>query len=77
MIKFFIGAFIGFMLCACLKLSSEADSKDRIDRAVDYIEKNSLYDQDYDYDYEENITEGIVSDERATKELLKILRGEE
>lgn len=39
----------------------------------EYIENNSLYEQDYDYDYEENLVEYPPSDETARKILLEIL----
>ena len=48
-----------------------------IDKAIEYVENNSLYEQDYDYDYEENLIEYPPNDEKATKELLDILRGED
>lgn len=46
----------------------------QIQDAIDYIENNSLYEQDYDYDYEENLVEYPPSDEQARKDLLKILK---
>ena len=39
----------------------------------EYIENNSLYEQDYDYDYEENLVEYPPSDEQARKDILSIL----
>lgn len=39
----------------------------------EYIENNSLYEEDYDYDYEENLVVGSPSDESARKILLEIL----
>lgn len=51
--------------------------KKRIDKAIEYIENNSLYQQDYDYDYEENLVEYPPSDEQAKKDLLDILKGED
>ena len=39
----------------------------------EYIENNSLYEQDYDYDYEENLVEYPPSDEQARKDILEIL----
>ena len=38
----------------------------------EYIENNSLYEQDYDYDYEENLVEYPPSDEQAKKDILEI-----
>lgn len=39
----------------------------------EYIENNSLYEQDYDYDYEENLYEYPPNDEQARKDILEIL----
>ena len=49
--------------------------KDKIDKAIEYIENNSLYEEEYDYDYEENSYLSGIDDETAKKDLLKILRG--
>ena len=51
--------------------------KDRIDKAIEYIENNSLYEEEYDYDYEENIYLSGINDETARKDLLAILGGKE
>ena len=45
-----------------------------IDKAIEYIENNSLYEQDYDYDYEENIVELPPDDEISRRILLGILK---
>lgn len=50
--------------------------KDRIDKAIEYIENNDLYTQDIDYDYDDNMVLSPPTDELERKELLKILRGE-
>lgn len=50
--------------------------EERINKAIKYIEENSLYEQDYDYDYEENLVEYPPSDEQAKKDLLNILKGD-
>lgn len=47
-----------------------------INKAINYIENNSLYKEEYDYDYEENSYLSGIDDETAKKDLLKILRGE-
>lgn len=39
----------------------------------EYIENNSLYEQDYDYDYEENLVEGVPDDTTSKRILLEIL----
>lgn len=46
-----------------------------INKAIEYIENNSLYEEEYDYDYEENSYLSGIDDETAKKDLLKILRG--
>lgn len=47
--------------------------KSIIKEVREYIENNTLYEQDYDYDYEENLVEGLPSDEKAKQDLLEIL----
>lgn len=39
----------------------------------EYVENNTLYEQDYDYDYEENLVEYPPSDEQAQKDILDIV----
>lgn len=56
------------------KLEKELQQKENIIKEVrEYIENNSLYEQDYTYDYEENIEEWPPDDTKARKELLEIL----
>lgn len=56
------------------ELEVELQQKENIIKEVrEYIENNSLYEQDYDYDYEENLVEYPPSDETARKILLEIL----
>ena len=50
--------------------------QERINKAIEYIENNPLYEEEYDYDYEENSYLSGIDDETAKKDLLKILRGE-
>lgn len=51
------------------------DERDeRINKAIEYIENNPLYEEEYDYDYEENSYLSGVNDEIAKKDLLKILK---
>ena len=51
------------------------DERDeRIDKAIEYLENNSLYEEEYDYDYEENSYLSGINDETAKKDLLKILK---
>ena len=57
-----------------VKLKQELQQKENIIKEVrEYIENNSLYEQDYDYDYEENLVEYPHSDETVRKILLGIL----
>lgn len=56
------------------ELQQQLQQKENIIKEVrEYIENNSLYEQDYDYDYEENLTEYPPSDEQARKDILSIL----
>ena len=60
-----------------LKLHKEnSQLKDRINKAVEYIENNSLYDEEYDYNYEEEIYLSGIDDEVAKKDLLSLLKGD-
>lgn len=55
-------------------LRNQLQQKENIIKEVrEYIENNSLYEQDYDYDYEENLYEYPPSDEQARKDILSIL----
>ena len=61
---------------AIMKIADERDDlQQRIDKAIEYVSNNSLYEQDYDYDYEENLVEYPPSDEQTRKILLDILKG--
>ena len=51
--------------------------KEVIEKAIEYLENNSLYEEEYDYDYEENSYLSGIDDETAKKELLDILKGVE
>ena len=48
----------------------------RIDKAIEYIENHSLYEEEYDYDYEENSYLSGIDDKVAKTDLLEILKGE-
>lgn len=48
----------------------------KIERAIEYIENNYLYEEEYDYDYEENSYLSGIDDEQAKKDLLEILKEE-
>ena len=50
---------------------------EKINKAIEYIENNSLYETEYDYDYEENSYLSGIDDEIAKKDLLEILKGED
>ena len=50
--------------------------KSRIEKAVEYIENNSLYDEILDYDYEENPYILYTTDEYVKDNLLNILNGD-
>ena len=69
--KYELGKYQANLLVNCIKKQKEV-----IDKAIEYIENNSLYEEEYDYDYEENSYLSGIDDETAKKDLLKILRGE-
>ena len=68
--KYELGKYQANLLVGCIKKQKEV-----IDKAIEYIENNSLYEEEYDYDYEENSYLSGIDDETAKKDLLKILRG--
>lgn len=51
--------------------------RERIEKALSYIEDNDLYDEDWDYNYEEELeyrgTDGVT----AREDLIAILKGED
>ncbi len=53
----------------------KVEALDKIDKAIEYIENNQLYEDLTEYDDEINFS--YVDDLKATKELLSILRGED
>ena len=53
------------------------DYKSRIEKAVEYIKNNNLYDEILDYDYEENPYVSYTTDEYVKDNLLNILNGKE
>ena len=69
--KYELGKYQANLLVNCIKKQKEV-----IDKAIEYLENNSLYEEEYDYDYEENSYLSGIDDETAKKDLLKILRGE-
>ena len=48
----------------------------RIDKAIEYINTNTLYSEDYDYDDEDNLVWNGAYDYKETEDLLNILTGE-
>jgi len=64
----------------CAKQYKKSDEKlekykSRIEKAVEFIENNSLYDEILDYDYEENPYISYTTDEYVKDNLLNILNG--
>ena len=57
----------------CKSQQENKKYKEVIDKAIEYLENNSLYEEEYDYDYEENSYLSGIDDETAKKDLLKIL----
>ena len=59
-----------------LKDSKKYDSlQQRIDKAIEYIENNTLYSEEYDYDDEDNLQFQGAYDYKASEDLLNILKG--
>ena len=62
------------------KIMEVIDERDglqnRIDKAIEYIENNQLYYEDYDYDYEDELYLAGIEDSHAKKDLLEILGGD-
>lgn len=50
--------------------------EEKINKVIEYIEKHSLYKEEYDYDYEEELYLSGINDEEAKDDLLEILKGE-
>lgn len=61
----------------CDLITDKCDYKSRIEKAVEYIENNNLYDEILDYDYEENPYVSYTTDEYVKDKLLNILNGKE
>lgn len=51
--------------------------RERIEKALSYIEDNDLYDEDWDYSYEEELEYRGTDDATAREDLIAILKGEE
>ena len=47
----------------------------RVNKAIEFIDNNNLYEEIIDYDYEENPYTSSVSDEKQKEELKQILKG--
>lgn len=47
--------------------------KELLDKIKEYINNNSLYEEEYDYDYEENIYLSGVNDTKAKEDINKLL----
>jgi len=61
---------------ARIKDSKKYDSlQQRIDKAIEYIENNTLYSEEYDYDDEDNLQFQGAYDYKASEDLLNILKG--
>lgn len=51
--------------------------RERIEKALSYIEDNDLYNEDWDYNYEEELEYRGADDATAREGLIAILKGEE
>ena len=65
-----------YMLLSNASDEYEDKLQERIDKAIEYIENNSLYDEEYDYNYEEEMYLSGIDDEVAKKDLLDLLKGD-
>lgn len=50
--------------------------RERIEKALSYIEDNDLYDEGWDYNYEEELEYRGIDDATAREDLIAILKGE-
>lgn len=51
--------------------------RERIEKALSYIEDNDLYDEDWGYSYEEELEYRSADDATAREDLIAILKGED
>lgn len=51
--------------------------RERIEKALSYIEHNDLYNEDWDYNYHEELEYRSTDDTTAREDLIAILKGEE
>lgn len=51
--------------------------RERIEKALSYIEDNDFYNEDWDYSYEEELEYRGADDATAREDLIAILKGEE
>lgn len=57
-------------------LQSQLDiANKKLEEIKEYIENNSLYEEEYDYDYDENIQHTGTNDEKAKRDILSIIGG--
>lgn len=49
---------------------------ERVDKAIEYIENNSLFVEEYDYNHEEELILMGIEDSYAKDNLLEILKGD-
>jgi thioredoxin-related protein len=56
------------------QLKSDLDiANKKLEEIKEYIENNSLYEEEYDYDYDENIQHTGTNDEIAKRDILSII----
>lgn len=64
-----------FLLEAKICNDNNCELRKRINKAIEYVENNILYTEDYDYDEEDNLVWKGAYDYEAREDLLNILRG--
>lgn len=60
----------------CATLDEYVQERDKNRKALEYVENNLLYEEEYDYDCDDELYLSGTNDDKATADLRKILKGE-
>lgn len=60
----------------CEALNDYVQERNKNRKALEYVENNLLYEEEYDYDCDDELYLSSVNDDKATDDLRKILTGE-
>lgn len=60
----------------CATLDEYVQERDKNKKALEYVENNLLYEEEYDYDCDDELYLSGTNDDKATDDLRKILKGE-